>query len=166
MLNQQIIKEIIDTEAEEIQKKKIVPRQEILLLQKYLNYKHIIAISGIRRSGKTYLMFQLFKELIKTKSLNNLLYINFEDDRFTDQSSQLDLIYKTFLEYKNPKGKIYFFLDEIQNIQAWQKWLARMYDKNVKFFISGSNASLLADEFSKSLTGRHKLIEIFPLSFK
>ena len=60
----------------------------------------------------------------------------------------------------------YFFLDEIQNIGKWERWLASMYEKDINFFVSGSNASLLAGEFSKSLSGRHKLIKIYPLSFK
>jgi len=166
MPTQQTIKEIIDTELEEIKKKKIILREEVLVLKEHFDKKKIIAISGVRRSGKTYLMFQLIQELLETKFRNNVLYINFEDDRFTDQVSQMDLIYKTFLEYKNPKGRIYFFLDEIQNISCWEKWLTRMYEKNIKFFITSSNASLLSSQFSKSLTGRHKLVEIFPLSFK
>lgn len=166
MLNQQTIREVIDTELEDIKKKKIVQREEVLFLKEHLKSKKIVAVSGVRRSGKTYLLFQLIQELLRGKLSNNILYVNFEDDKFTNQVSQLDLIYKTFLEYKNPKGKIYFFLDEIQNISRWEKWLARMHEKNIKFFISGSNTSLLSSEFSKSLTGRHKLIEIFPLSFQ
>lgn len=164
MISQQILKEIIDTWLVDIQKKRVIQRREISLLKRFLSYKHIIAISGLRRSGKTYLMFQLIQELLK-KHPNNVCYINFEDERFTDKATQLDLIYRTFLEHKNPQGKIYFFLDEIQNILGWEKWLARMYEKDIKFFVSGSNASLLSSDFSKALTGRHKLIELFPLSF-
>lgn len=164
MMDKSTAREIIDSWLSEITKKHITQRKEVTVLKDYLSYKQIIALSGVRRSGKTYLLFQLIQELIK-KSPNNVCYINFEDERFTDAVEQLDFIYKVFLEHKNPDGKIFFFLDEIQNIKRWEKWIARMYEKNIKFFVSGSNASLLSTEFSKSLTGRHKLITIFPLSF-
>jgi predicted AAA+ superfamily ATPase len=164
MLDKSVIQEIIDTWLADIDKKEIIPREEYKLLEKYIGYKHAVVISGVRRVGKTYLMFQLIQKLLQ-KYPKNILYINFEDERFTDDAGQLDFIYKAFLEFKNTQGTLYFFFDEIQNIKGWEKWLARMYEKNIKFYVSGSNASLLSTEFSKSLTGRYKLIQIFPLSF-
>ena len=163
MINKKIAREIIETSLNDIKKKKVIERKEINFLLKYLDYKQVIALSGIRRSGKTYLFFQLVKKLVEKKE--NVGYINFEDPRFDENVKQLDLLYESFLEYKEG-GKIYFFLDEIQNIKKWEKWIASMYEKNIKFFVSGSNASLLKGEFSKSLSGRHKLIELYPLDFK
>ncbi len=160
-MDKEIIKEIIETWLNDIPKKKIINRPEIKAVEKFIDYKHITTLSGVRRSGKTYILFQLINKL-----RNNTVYINFEDERFSDNVNQLSFIYETFLEYKNPTGKLYFFLDEIQNINGWEKWIAKMYEKNIKFFISGSNASLLSSEFSKSLTGRHTVTEIFPLSFR
>jgi len=165
MISKTIIKQIIDTWLEDIKDLQIVEREEARVLEKYLSFPQITAISGVRRSGKTYLMFQLIQKLLKNKE-NSICYINFEDERFNSNPEQLSLIYQTFLEHKNPKGKIHFFLDEIHLIEKWSKWLSRMYEKNIKFYVSGSNASLLSNDYSQALTGRHKLIKIFPLSFK
>jgi uncharacterized protein len=57
-------------------------------------------------------------------------------------------------------------LDEIQNVKLWEKWISRMYEKNIKFIVTGSNASLLSSEFSTALTGRNVVLEMFPFSFK
>jgi len=164
MINKTTAREIIDTSINEIKNKRIVHREEVGTLKEYLDYKHIVTISGVRRCGKTYLLFQMIKMLIGEGK--NAIYINFEDPRFNDSVEQLDVLYKTFLEYADKEGRIYFFLDEVQNIKKWEKWLAAMYEKNIKFFVSGSNASFLTGEFSKSLAGRHKLVSIYPLSFK
>ncbi len=164
MINKTAAKEIIATFLNEIKSKKVIARDEIGIVEDYLSSKHIVALSGVRRCGKTYIMFQMIKKLIE-KSLN-VAYINFEDPRFDENFEQLDIIYQAFLESYEEKGKIYFFFDEIQNIKKWEKWMNSMYEKNIKFFVSGSNASLLAGEFSKSLSGRHKLVKLFPLDFR
>jgi len=164
MISKTTAREIIETSLNEIKNKKIVSRDEISVLEKYLGYKHIVALSGIRRCGKTYLLFQLISKL--TEENKSVVYINFEDPRFDGSVEQLDILYKAFLEYSEKGGKICFFLDEIQNINKWEKWLASMYEKGIKFFVSGSNASLLEGEFSKSLSGRHKLVKIYPLDFR
>lgn len=164
MLNKFIIQEIIDTWLNDIRRKNVVQRDELRLLKKNLHYKQVIAVSGVRRAGKTYMLFQLVQELLLSNP-ESVCYINFEDERFSNDVAQLDLIYRTFLEYKDAGEKLYFFFDEIQNISGWEKWLARMYEKEIKFFVSGSNALLLSTEFSQSLTGRHKIVQVFPLSF-
>jgi len=164
MINKTNARELLDTTLNEIKNKKIFPRQEIYALLKQSELKHITCLSGIRRCGKTYLLFQIIKKLIEEKKTT--AYINFEDPRFNDSTEQLDILYQTILENRKEEGKIYLFLDEIQNIKKWEKWLAAMYEKNIKFYVSGSNASLLAGEFSKSLTGRHKLSRTYPLDFK
>jgi len=164
MIDKNTAMEIIATSLADIKKKKIIEREEINWLIDYLDYKQIIAVSGIRRSGKTYLLFQLVKMLLEKGK--NVVYINFEDPRFDEDAEQLNTIYTTFLENKEKEGKISFFFDEIQNIKKWEKWIASMYEKKIKFFVSGSNASLLAGEFSKSLSGRHKILRIYPLDFK
>ncbi len=159
MISRSEAKELIATNLNDINAKDIVDRQESDELESHLNKKQVTAISGVRRSGKTYLMFQLIKKL------SNAAYVNFENPRFDDSLKQLDTIYEAMLEYYKEGGRMHLFLDEIQNIRGWERWVATMYEKNIKFFVSGSNASLLASEFSKSLSGRHKLVRIYPLSF-
>lgn len=164
MIDKKVAIEIIETSLNDIKKKVIVDRAEISMLVNHLDYKHVSSLSGVRRSGKTYLIFQLIKNLLeKGKSV---VYVNFENPRFDGDVRQLDILYQSFLEHEKREGKIYFFLDEIQNIVKWEKWVASMYEKDIKFFVTGSNASLLKGEFSTSLSGRHKLIEVYPLDFK
>lgn len=164
MINRELIKEIIITSEKDIQKKKIVRRRETEVLKKYLERRQAVFVSGVRRSGKSFIMFGLIQELLM-RFPNNVCYINFEDERLTSDEAQLDLIYQAFIELKNPTGKIYFFFDEIQNINKWEKFIARMYEKQIKFFVSGSTSLLLSSVYSQSLTARNKIINVFPLSF-
>lgn len=167
MIEPELIKEIV-IESKEKTKKALIERDVLLLAGKYLKYKEVLAITGVRRSGKTCLMYQLMNKLISQGiEQDSILYINFEDERlaFLDVND-LSKIYEIFLELNNPQGKIFFFLDEIQNIPLWEKWVNRMYEKNIKFIISGSNATLLSSEFSTTLTGRNIGISVFPFSFK
>lgn len=120
---------------------------------------HAFIISGIRRCGKSTLMLQLSK---KIKSFN---YLNFEDTRLTGFEAadfeKLDEIYKE--EY----GEAEFYLfDEIQNISNWEVFVRSRLDRNKKFIITGSNASLLSKELGTKLTGRHINVELLPFNFK
>jgi uncharacterized protein len=140
-------------------------------LQSYITRKEIIVLKGIRRSGKSTIMKQLMKRLIKQNVLKEqLLYINLESYELRNSHS-LELFEKILDVYKhhiNPKNKIYFFIDEIQVIPQWERFLRTVYDRNenIKFIVSGSNASLLSKELSTLLTGRNITLEIKPLSFE
>ena len=129
------------------------------------NRKEVLAITGVRRSGKTSLIYLLIKELLKNEKNNQILYINLDDPTFKD--TDLDKIYETYQELMIPSGKKYLFFDEIQNIQDWEKWVKKIYDslKNSKIVVSGSNSSLLRSEYSKYLVGRNLTHELFPFSF-
>jgi len=138
-------------------------------LKKLLSSEQIIVITGVRRSGKSFIMKQLAKELIKNGvNKNQILVINFEDPRFVELNPKLlQQIYETFLEFLNPKGRPYIFLDEIQEVQKWEKWVRTMQElKKANIILSGSNAKLLSKELGTLLTGRHLDITVFPLSFK
>ncbi len=160
--------EVIFAESDEKVEVEIVPRDVKNNALKFLGFKHVFFISGVRRCGKTFLVFDLMKELVKKGvPLNNILYINFEDERLAFlEPKDLSTIYQAFLELRDPVGKVYFFLDEIQNVKLWDKWISRMYEKNIKFIVTGSNASLLSSEFSTALTGRNVTLELLPFSFK
>jgi len=138
-------------------------------LKKILNSREVVLITGIRRCGKSSLMKLICDDLINKYdvSKNNILYINFDDERFVNFSvKDFEILYETFLEIENPNGKKYFFLDEIQNISGWERWVNRVYEfDDVKFFITGSNSSLLSSDVSVSLTGRNRQIILFPFSF-
>lgn len=139
-------------------------------IEKYIPQREILIITGIRRSGKSSLMKLLCNDLIKKRNISadNILYLNFEDERFVPFSVQdFETLFETFLELENPQGRTYLFLDEIQNISGWEKWLNRLYEfENVKIFVTGSNASLLSSEISTALTGRNRQIVIWPFSLR
>jgi uncharacterized protein len=130
----------------------------------------IVSISGIRRSGKTYLMFDVIKKLIlKGTDTKKLVYINFEDERLNIKIDELDLILQSQRElYPDMElNNCYYFFDEIQNVDGWEKFVRRLYDtvsKNI--YITGSNSKLLSSEIATSLRGRTINYEVFPLSFK
>ena len=130
---------------------------------------HIIVITGARRSGKSFIMRQTAKALIKGGiRKNNILIVNFEDPRFVELNTKtLQQVYDVYLEFLNPQEKSYLFLDEIQEVKDWEKWVRTIHELDkAKIIISGSNAKLLSRELSTLLTGRHLDLVIFPLSFK
>jgi predicted AAA+ superfamily ATPase len=141
-------------------------RDAIQFLKQLLRRKEILTISGVKRSGKTTVIYLLIDALLKAGvNPKNILYLNLEDPAFKDLS--IFNLYGEYLEFINPSGKIYIFLDEVQEIDGWQRDLRKLYDgiKNLKIVITGSNSSLLKDEYATLLTGRTILYEIYPFSF-
>lgn len=139
--------------------------------QVQVDLPHINDIIGVRRCGKTYLMYQMIAGLINQGVPKPcILYLNLDDDRLQpivgDELALLTDIFRELFVSDN-ESKLYFFLDEIQNFPMWEKWIKGIYDKrkNIKFVISGSNASLLSEEISTRLTGRHLTTRVFPFSF-
>jgi len=147
-----------------------IKREDFLSeLFKIIKVKEILVLSGVRRSGKSTLLFQLIDLLIKEVNPKNILYFNFDETLEFKDNRALDLAYNSFLELNNPKGKKYVFFDEIQNIIGWEKWIKKNYDlygNEIKFVLTGSNNSMLYDKLSKLLTGRILTKMIFPLTFK
>jgi len=114
-------------------------------------------------------MRQTAKALIKGGiRKNNILIVNFEDPRFVELNTKtLQQVYDVYLEFLNPQEKSYLFLDEIQEVKDWEKWVRTIHELDkAKIIISSSNAKLLSRELSTLLTGRHLDLVIFPLSFK
>ncbi len=135
-------------------------------LDNYLNRKEIIFFTGVRRSGKTSTIYYLIKQLLAKVDPENVLYLNMDDNVLSN--SNLDDIYSTCKELTfETEGKKYIFLDEIQNMDGWERWVKKMYDsfEDVKFVITGSKSSALKKQ-STLLTGRILEFEIYPLSFQ
>ena len=135
----------------------------------FIPVPHMIAISGARRSGKSYILKQLIMHLLQTKTPpENILSLNFEDPYFINHNDieVLDTLLSEYRIMQNPSGKIFLFLDEIQNIPGWHRWLRDLYDRDseVKIFITGSNSELLSVDLASHLTGRVLSIENFPFS--
>jgi predicted AAA+ superfamily ATPase len=158
MMNIEKIKEIIATWLDEIQHTVIFERNIYPLVKEQFLKPFPLVLHGIRRSGKTFLMYRLLQDF------PGGAYINFEDERFTGAGSEvLDEIYNTYIGSSSAERPV-LLLDEVQNIKGWEKFVSRLQSK-VKFVISGSNATLLSSEYSTALTGRHIPLRIFPLSF-
>jgi len=129
----------------------------------------VLCITGVRRSGKSTLIKQIAKEISKDEGNKNTLIINFEDERFSERSLKLLLeIYNCYLEKVKPdRKKPFIFLDEIQNIHEWERFVRGMHErKEAKLVVSGSSSKLLSAELATLLTGRHITITTYPLSFK
>jgi predicted AAA+ superfamily ATPase len=140
-------------------------------LIKKIDLKQIQILTGIRRSGKSSIFKILINHLIE-KGIEPLkiLYINLDDPYFSevwqDSKKLYDLI--TISETVTGKKIEYLFLDEIQNVNNWEKFIKVSYDNEIfkKIFITGSNAKLLEGEFATLISGRYLKEVIYPLSFK
>ncbi len=151
-------------------KKRIARPETLGWITKLLNIKEIICITGVRRCGKSTIQFQIIDHLIENGIAPiNILYFNL-DEPFEDKSiTILDSIFENYIEINNPSGRKYIFLDEIQNIENWEKWLKKyydLYDIDIKFVITGSNSMMLSDKMSTLLTGRIISKTVYPLSFR
>lgn len=154
------LKEIMFDQKEVFNNRKHLIKRDIEL-EKYITTSQVVIISGIRRCGKSSLMYLLKEQM--TLNEPDYCYFNFDDERIIADISILENIYNLHLETYAKEPVL--FLDEIQNIKNWEKFVNRMYEQGIKVFVTGSNAMLLSSEISTSLTGRNKLIELYPFSF-
>lgn len=137
-----------------------------------LNNKLIKVIVGQRRSGKSYIVRQFIRHLIEEMSVEpkNIFYLNKELYEFEKIKTAADLneIIHLYKQKIKPKGKVYVFIDEVQNIEDWEKVivsLAQHTVNNYEVFIIGSNSRLLSGELASNLSGRYLIFEVFPFSF-
>ncbi|MCF8307369.1 MAG: ATP-binding protein, partial [Ignavibacteriales bacterium] len=149
-----------------------VERELLSEIKPLLAIDQIIAVSGIRRCGKSFLLKQLINYLVSENvPRENILFLNLEFPSFVSDSTNeiLTKVFELYLRLKNPEGKLYVFLDEIQTVENWETWLKYYYDLkkgDIKFFITGSNSRLLASEFASKLSGRIIEKTLFPFSFR
>jgi len=138
-----------------------IKREALDFISKKITLPHAVVISGIRRCGKSTLLNQIINNFYP----EGVYYLNFEDERLIDfEVADFNNLYEVFLEIYGER-KVFFF-DEIQNITQWEVFVRRMQNKGYKFFITGSNASLLSKELGTKLTGRCIIIELYPFSFR
>lgn len=158
-MNKELIKQIIIENQEFVRDIEIFPRN--ISFEQQGNY----VLTGARRTGKTYAMFQVIKDKLTTGvALSDILYINFEDERLIEMKSEhLNLLLEAHAELFNSMP--YMFLDEIQNILGWEKFARRLADQHYTTYITGSNAQMLSREIATTLGGRFITRDIHPLSF-
>ena len=138
-------------------------------LVKNLSVKHIQVLQGIRRSGKSTVFKLLINHLIGSCDPLEVLYLNLEDPFFIKYDKMPEQLYEIVETAQKLTGKKvkYLFLDEVQAITGWEKYVKTVYDNQEfkKIFITGSNSSLLNGEFATLLTGRFLSLMVYPLSF-
>lgn len=132
--------------------------------------RKVVALVGIRRSGKTYLLYETMRRLeARGADRRQLLYLNFEDDRLLPiKTGELDLILRAHEEiYPAFAGRTkYLFFDEVQRVPGWEVFVRRLHDtEDAHLFVTGSSSHLLSREIATGLRGRSVSFEVFPLSF-
>ena len=158
-MNKDILKKIIYDQHQVIKDAVIVDRD--IELEKNVNY----VLVGLRRAGKTTMLYKRVQDLIKEGiEWNQIIYINFDDERLIDfKLSDFDDILLVAEEMSSKKH--YFYFDEIQNVDDWEKFAIRVVNQGYKVDITGSNAKMLSKEVEAKLGGRYISKEILPYSF-
>lgn len=161
-MNRDLLKQIMIDQKEMYLNNPIVHRD--YNLEDNVNYCFV----GIRRTGKSYMMYQQIKNLMdKGVSINHIVYVNFEDERLLElNADELNSILEIGLEIAGSDIKPYLFFDEIQNIYGWEKFVRRLADMKYRINITGSNSKMLSSEIASTLGGRFMIVKIFPYSFQ
>ena len=134
-----------------------------------LHLRQIHVLKGIRRSGKTTLFKLIINHLMQSIDSKSILYVNLDDPYFTELYGDSKHLYRLLeLSEKSTGVKVeYLFLDEVQNVKHWEKFVKSIYDNEVvkKIFVTGSNSSLLDGEYATLLSGRYLQDQITAPSF-
>ena len=160
--------DILEEVIAEFHKEPIPPRfKRELFIPTDIN--RVVTIIGLRRVGKTYLLFHAISELLnKGLDKKRIFYINFEDERLSELSTKnLTEIIELYYKINPDADTLYLFLDEIQVVDGWELFIRRLIErKDVRIFITGSSSKLLSMEIATSLRGRTLSFSLFPLSFR
>ena len=143
----------------EVEFQQIVPRN--FQMEDFANY----VLIGVRRAGKSFMLYQQIQQNLKRGiTWDSMLYINFEDERLMGMTAQeLNLILE--VHGMMSKERPILFLDEIQNINGWEKFARRLADNKYRVYITGSNAKMLGSDVATTLGGRYITKHIMPYSF-
>lgn len=152
---------IVKEQREELERieaaENIIPRENSAVAERALRFPNILAVLGIRRSGKSIFSYLLSKG-------KNFGYVNFDDERLRGaKTSDLNELLKTF--YKLYGDVEIVVLDEVQNVDGWELFANRLR-RTKKVILTGSNSNLLSGELSTHLTGRHADVTLYPFSFR
>lgn len=159
MIEKETIKEILLENRKEIESQQVVHRN--IEMEDFANY----VLIGVRRAGKSFMLYQQIQDNLKKGiTWDSMLYINFEDERLIGMTAQeLNLILEVhgMMSAQRP----ILFLDEIQNIEGWDKFARRLADNKYRIYITGSNAKMLSSDVATTLGGRYITKHILPYSF-
>ena len=160
-MNRDALKQIMVDQKEIYLNNPLITRE--YPLENNVNYCFV----GIRRTGKSYMMYQQIKQLeADGVPMSQIVYVNFEDERLLEMTSDdLNTILEIGLEISGTDVKPYLFLDEIQNINGWEKFVRRIADMKYRINITGSNSKMLSSEIASTLGGRFVIMNVYPYSF-
>lgn len=160
-ISQDLLKRVILDQHEEHNWPKLYIKRTVEnQLEKLSQNKEIIVLSGIRRCGKSILM----EHIRRVHGSGNDYYFNFEDERLVNFNTEdFEILHQTLISLYGAQKT--FYLDEIQNIPAWELFVRRMYNAGYKVYLTGSNANLFSEELGTRLTGRYIALKIYPISF-
>ena len=160
-MNRDALKQIMVDQKEIYLNNPLITRE--YPLENNVNYCFV----GIRRTGKSYMMYQQIKQLeADGVPMSQIVYVNFEDERLLEMTSDdLNTILEIGLEISGTDVKPYLFLDEIQNINGWEKFVRRIADMKYIIYITGSNSTILSSEIASTLGGRFVIMNVYPYSF-
>lgn len=161
-MNRDLLKNILSDQKASYLSNPVIPRK--YPLEENVNYCFV----GIRRTGKSYMMFQQIHNLLdKGVPLSQIVYVNFEDERLVELNTEdLNTILEIALEFSGPNASPYLFFDEIQNVSNWEKFARRLADAKYHVNITGSNGKMLSKEIASTLGGRFIAMHVYPYSFE
>ncbi len=157
----EVFKRIIIEGQEFINEVEVYPRDVDI------DYNFNYVFTGSRRAGKTYVMYQIAKEFVREVGIEQIIFVNFEDERLIGlEAKDLGQVLEAYYNLFDTKTKPIIFLDEIHIVEGWEKFVRRLADQKYRVFVTGSNARMLSHDIATTLGGRFIIREIFPLSFK
>ena len=144
----------------------VIPRETDLEGYLHLEPGKIIVITGFRRVGKTFLLYQLLNRVLEEMDREEAVYVNFDDERIPLRTEFLTELLPTLKRSFSEKCGL-LFLDEIQDMPDWSKWLRRIHDnEELEIFVTGSSSKVSSREIPTELRGRCLEVNLYPLSFK
>lgn len=154
MTSKDLIQDVIDDLAEQIRDEEIIHRDLLEDLSKSISMEEVTILKGVRRSGKTFMMYGLWKRF-------GGIYVNFEDERLMDFSID---DFQKIVDIARSSGEKVLYLDEVQEVSGWEKFVSRIH-RRMKVMVTGSNSRLLSSDYSRGLVGRTKSYESHTLNF-
>ena len=144
----------------------ILRPQYINKIMPYVDTPFVKVLSGVRRCGKSTILKMIIEELKKRSVPSEYILAYTFDSLQYDNLKTAKKLYDEIKRRLNPKGKTYLFLDEIQEVESWEKAVnSFMTDFDVDIYVTGSNSRMLSSEISTYLTGRYVSFKVLPLSF-
>lgn len=159
-VSKEIIRRCLRDKRDEIESATIVNRP--FFYEENGNYVMV----GVRHVGKSYMLYQRVHELLaQGHGWDEILFVDFDDERLAEiQTEDLDTLIETHLETYGKRP--YVFLDEVQNVPAWEKFVRRLANEKYRVYVTGSNAKMLSTDVATTLGGRFFIVDVYPYSFR